>query len=52
MALTTHIQPSGHLKKNEFGEVDETMFQGAEKPCEHNLWALKKATWPKSLKVS
>jgi hypothetical protein len=31
MDLTIHNLPSGRLK-NEFGEVDETMFEGVEIP--------------------
>jgi hypothetical protein len=31
MALATHILPSGALK-NDFGEDDEAMFQGVERP--------------------
>jgi hypothetical protein len=33
MALRSHNQPSGRLK-NEFGEVDEAIFQDVERPCE------------------
>jgi hypothetical protein len=33
MALRIHNFPSGRLK-NKFGEVDEAMFQGMERPCE------------------
>jgi hypothetical protein len=35
--------------KNDFGEADEAMFQGVEKPCEQILCFLgiEKATWLK-----
>jgi hypothetical protein len=32
VAFTTQNEPSGRLK-NEFGEVDEVMFQGVERLC-------------------
>jgi hypothetical protein len=32
MALKAHNLPSG-LFKNDFGEVDEAIFQSVEKPC-------------------
>jgi hypothetical protein len=34
MALRTHNQPSGSLE-NDFGEVDEAMFQSAERSFLH-----------------
>jgi hypothetical protein len=34
MALGTHILPSWNLKCD-FGVVDEAMFQGVKRPCEH-----------------
>jgi hypothetical protein len=33
MTLRTHNLPFGRLK-NDFGEVDEAMFQGVERPYE------------------
>jgi hypothetical protein len=33
MSPSTHYLPSGRLK-NDFGEIDEAMFQGVERPCE------------------
>jgi hypothetical protein len=38
--------------KNDFGEVDETMFQGVESPYEllFCIMSIEKATWMKSLK--
>jgi hypothetical protein len=39
LALRTHNLTSGHLK-NEFGEVDEEMFQGVERPCELIFYVL------------
>jgi hypothetical protein len=39
MALRTHNLPSG-LLKNDFGEVDEVIFQSVERSCELILWIL------------
>jgi hypothetical protein len=52
MALWTHNLPSGVLK-NEFGEVDEAIFQGVERTCEHIFGIQgikKKTTWTNLLK--
>jgi hypothetical protein len=34
MALKLNNLPSGRLK-NDFGEIDEAMFNGVERPYEH-----------------
>jgi hypothetical protein len=34
MAMRTHNLPSERIKKKDFGEVDEAMFQGVRMPCE------------------
>jgi hypothetical protein len=34
IALRTHNLPSGSLKKKDFGEVDEQMFEGFQRPLE------------------
>jgi hypothetical protein len=39
MALRTHNVPSGRLK-NDFGEFEETMFQGVERPYEFIFYVL------------
>jgi hypothetical protein len=37
--------------KNDFGEVDEAMFQGVERPYEHMfcIQGIENTTWMKSL---
>jgi hypothetical protein len=50
-ALRTHNVSSGRLK-NDFGEVDDSMFQSVKRQLERNFCILttEKATWMKSLK--
>jgi hypothetical protein len=49
--LRTHNPASGRLK-NYFGEDDETMFQGFERPFEliFCIMGIEKATWTKLVK--
>jgi hypothetical protein len=51
MALKTHNLPSGRLK-NDCVEVDEGMFKGVKGQANSfsASWALKQATWTKSIK--
>jgi hypothetical protein len=51
MALRNH-NLSLDVLRNDFGEVDETMFQGIERPCKINfcIHGIEKATWTKSFK--
>jgi hypothetical protein len=48
MVLRTHNLHFGRLK-NDFGEVDEAIFQGFERPFSASL-GKKKAIWKKTLK--
>jgi hypothetical protein len=51
MALRIYNLPS-ERPKSDFLEVDETMFQGVEMPCEIIFYipGIKKGIWTKSLK--